>query len=273
MKITRENLKNIVREAMVEESAYQEFFKKALEKTGKSIPQMSDDEKKAFFNKIDSAWKGKGEKKESVDEIEEEAVVVSKRTPSGTIVSKLKEENESVNEATTKKIVIKVSELGKYDSYRDLFNRAWHLFVLRYVKQNNIKFKNFTEADYIVKKELKIPSSESRHYEDAARYLEDKGILVLKESVNERMGSDKGAVGNANFNNRLKAMRDAKNSVVVYIDTNKGKKLLKVFKTQQTAQQFKKKNMDKLLNTKGVESVGTMPKKEWDAKEAKYAIK
>jgi len=106
MKITRENLKNIVREAMVEESAYQEFFKKALEKTGKSIPQMSDEEKKAFFNKIDSAWKGKGEKKESVDEIEEEAVVVSKRTPSGNIVSKLKE--ESVNEGTnpSSKLVI-----------------------------------------------------------------------------------------------------------------------------------------------------------------------
>ena len=93
MKITRENLKNIVREAMVEENAYQEFFKKALEKTGKSIPQMSDEEKKAFFNKIDSAWKGKGEKKESVDmDIDEEAVVVSKRTPEGNIVSKLKEE-------------------------------------------------------------------------------------------------------------------------------------------------------------------------------------
>ena len=95
---------------------------------------------------------------------------------------------------------------------------------------------------------------------------------IMNESTNERMGSDKGAVGNANFNNRLKAMRDDKNSVVAFIDTNKGKKLLKVFKTQQTAQQFTKKNMDKLLNTKGVESVGTMPKKEWDAKEAKYAI-
>jgi hypothetical protein len=160
MKITRENLKNIVREAMVEESAYQEFFKKALEKTGKSIPNMSDEEKKAFFNKIDSAWKGKGEKNEgnafgaavsqakkdgddsfkvdgeeykvettgkgprinsdakanerfgrgagvgptfgsadeSEEDLDEEAVVVSKRTPEGNIVSKLKEELESVNE-------------------------------------------------------------------------------------------------------------------------------------------------------------------------------
>lgn len=64
MKITREQLKNIVREVMTEESEYQTFFKKALEKTGKSIPQMSDEEKKAFFNKIDNAWKGKGEKNE-----------------------------------------------------------------------------------------------------------------------------------------------------------------------------------------------------------------
>jgi hypothetical protein len=93
MKISRDRLKEIVREVMVEETEYQTFFKKALEKAGKSIPDMSDEEKKAFFNKIDSAWKGKGEKKESVDmDIDEEAVVVSKRTPEGNIVSKLKEE-------------------------------------------------------------------------------------------------------------------------------------------------------------------------------------
>ena len=69
MKITREQLKGIVREAMIEENEYQEFFKKALEKAGKSIPQMSDEEKKAFFNKIDATWKGRGEKKEQVSEL------------------------------------------------------------------------------------------------------------------------------------------------------------------------------------------------------------
>ena len=63
MKITKEQLKTIIRETITEDSEYQTFFKKALEKTGKSIPQMSDEEKKAFFNKIDAAWKGKGEKK------------------------------------------------------------------------------------------------------------------------------------------------------------------------------------------------------------------
>ena len=63
MKITKERLKEIIKDVLREETEYQKFFKKALEKSGKSIPQMSDEEKKAFFNKIDAAWKGKGEKK------------------------------------------------------------------------------------------------------------------------------------------------------------------------------------------------------------------
>ena len=64
--ITRQRLKELVKEVMVEETEYQAFFQKALDKAGKSIPSMSDEEKKAFFNKIDSAWNGKGEKSESV---------------------------------------------------------------------------------------------------------------------------------------------------------------------------------------------------------------
>ena len=64
MKITREQLKETLRTIMKEESEYQVFFKKALEKSGKSITDMSDDEKKDFFNKIDAAWDGKGEKNE-----------------------------------------------------------------------------------------------------------------------------------------------------------------------------------------------------------------
>ncbi len=64
--ISKERLRELVKEVMVEEAEYQAFFKKALEKAGKSITQMSDDEKKAFFNKVDSAWNGRGEKSESL---------------------------------------------------------------------------------------------------------------------------------------------------------------------------------------------------------------
>lgn len=43
------------------EDNYQQMFKKELEKTGKSLAQMSDDEKKKFFNKIDSKHKADNE--------------------------------------------------------------------------------------------------------------------------------------------------------------------------------------------------------------------
>ena len=52
MKITKSRLKEIIADVLREESEYQTFFKKALEKSGKSIPSMSDEEKKAFFNKV-----------------------------------------------------------------------------------------------------------------------------------------------------------------------------------------------------------------------------
>jgi hypothetical protein len=64
--ISRERLKELVKEVMVEEADYQAFFKKALEKAGKGINDMTDDEKKSFFNKIDSAWNGKGDKNEAL---------------------------------------------------------------------------------------------------------------------------------------------------------------------------------------------------------------
>ena len=62
--ITKSRLKELVKEVMVEENEYQAFFQKALDKAGKDINAMSDEEKKDFFNKIDSAWNGKGEKNE-----------------------------------------------------------------------------------------------------------------------------------------------------------------------------------------------------------------
>ena len=43
-----------------------DFRVRALDKAGKSIPSMSDEEKKAFFDKIDAAWNGKGEKNEEL---------------------------------------------------------------------------------------------------------------------------------------------------------------------------------------------------------------
>jgi len=68
MKISRLRIKEIVRETIVEENEYQAFFQKCLAKAGKSIPNMGEQEKKDFFNKIDSAWQSRGEKRGNVKE-------------------------------------------------------------------------------------------------------------------------------------------------------------------------------------------------------------
>lgn len=62
MKIKKSRIKEIISTVIQEEKDYKEFFKRALEKTGKTIPQMSDEEKKKFFNKVDAAWNAKKEK-------------------------------------------------------------------------------------------------------------------------------------------------------------------------------------------------------------------
>jgi hypothetical protein len=49
---------------------------------------MSDEEKKAFFNKVDSAWNGKGEKNESVSED------ISAELPKAVIPSAVKQKLE-----------------------------------------------------------------------------------------------------------------------------------------------------------------------------------
>ena len=52
----------------IKDNAYQDMFKKELEKTGKGIGAMSDQEKKDFFNKIDKKYKAKSEDLNKDDE-------------------------------------------------------------------------------------------------------------------------------------------------------------------------------------------------------------
>jgi len=64
MKITREQLKQIVGEVMQEEQDYQQFFNTMLKKHGVESPAhfKSDQERKSFFDKVDGNWKGVHEK-------------------------------------------------------------------------------------------------------------------------------------------------------------------------------------------------------------------
>jgi hypothetical protein len=165
MKITKDQFKGIVREVMIDESEYQTFFAKALEKTGKSISEMSEEEKKAFFNKIDAAWDAKGEKNEEL-----------------------------------------AGNQHKLDVDGDGEIEASDLAALRAGKTN--------------------------------------------EATTSSMPG----------------------SWVGYVNTLKGKKLMGVFKSATGAKSWLTKNQDNLLNKKDVENVGIMNKKQWDEREAKYAI-
>ena len=53
--------------ALRQDGAYQDMFKKELDKAGKGIGSMSPKEKKDFFNKIDSKYKAKNEDLNSKD--------------------------------------------------------------------------------------------------------------------------------------------------------------------------------------------------------------
>jgi len=59
------SIQEVVKEMQkhIKDNAYQDMFKKELEKTGKGIGAMSDMEKKDFFNKLDKKYKGKDEAK------------------------------------------------------------------------------------------------------------------------------------------------------------------------------------------------------------------
>ena len=84
------------------DSAYQQMFKKELDKAGKGIGSMSPKEKKDFFNKIDSKYKAKDEQ------------VVPKgshKMPDGTIMKDKDHKKEDLNSkdaSVVKKVMTKL---------------------------------------------------------------------------------------------------------------------------------------------------------------------
>ena len=57
----KSQLLELIKTVVREEQDYQQLFKHMLDKVGKSITDMSDDEKKKFFNAVDTAYKAKSE--------------------------------------------------------------------------------------------------------------------------------------------------------------------------------------------------------------------
>jgi replication-associated recombination protein RarA len=59
----KSQLREFVKQVIKEEEDYQQLFKTMLNRHGKSIVDMSDDDKKKFFNAVDKAFQAKNEGK------------------------------------------------------------------------------------------------------------------------------------------------------------------------------------------------------------------
>ena len=95
----------------IKDNAYQDMFKKELEKTGKGIGAMSDMEKKDFFNKLDKKYKGKDESK-----VNELTAGQKKLPPALQKAIKAKEKNEdldSKDEPTVKDVANQLKKAVK----------------------------------------------------------------------------------------------------------------------------------------------------------------
>lgn len=57
----KSELLELIKSVVKEENDYQQLFKHMLDKSGKDISSMSDDDKKKFFNAVDTAYKAKSE--------------------------------------------------------------------------------------------------------------------------------------------------------------------------------------------------------------------
>ena len=122
MKITREQLRNIVGEVLQEEKDYQSFFKAMLKKHGVSSPDefKSDEEKKAFFNKVEDTWKGVSERLQTLKEDEltakQQKIDLNKNGKvDGDDLSKLRAGAKTESELTSKQQKIDLNKNGKVD--------------------------------------------------------------------------------------------------------------------------------------------------------------
>ena len=72
--------KNVNGETVKEETEYQKFFSKKLEKFGVSSPaELSDEDKKKFYDEIDAEWEGEKEEPEADDVNEAKNIVNEKQ--------------------------------------------------------------------------------------------------------------------------------------------------------------------------------------------------
>jgi len=175
MSITKDTIKETIKTIMAEEGDYKAFFKKALEKAGKSIPSMSDEEKKNFFNKIDAAWDGKGEKKNEGNAF-------------GAAVTKAKEKGEDEFEVDGKTYKFESVNEAKNDNLYVVidFHEKGGGFVMTKPSSKKLaddSARSITKTRDITKREvLKVKDARKIRGLAGKEYLKEESVNEVNES-------------------------------------------------------------------------------------------
>ena len=123
------------------EQEYQKLFKKELDKAGKGIASMSDQEKKSFFNKIDKMYKAKNE------EVQESASQVQvKRDGKGNFNLMLRGKEIGYYHKSGSKYMVYYDKDGDDYDQSDEVSSEMQAKKLAYDNMNEVKVDELTKA-------------------------------------------------------------------------------------------------------------------------------
>jgi hypothetical protein len=168
MKINQ--LKEFVKQIVREEQDYQQLFKHMLDKSGKSIPDMSDEDKKKFFNAVDTAYKAKSE-------------------------GRLAGYNESVNESAEilkpgTKVKLRGGKTGKVVRYDGKMGSPFYIVDIgQYysieVPADQIKTESVKEAELTAgQKKIDVDGDGEIEGSDLAKLRANKDESINEEEIN-----------------------------------------------------------------------------------------
>jgi len=149
------------------------------------------------------------------------------------------------------------------------------------IKESSVNEEKYNTVEKVVKKLGRRPSEEELASFITKNYYDVTGVKRGDDdpSQNEKIVD---LISFYNFDHadfeiawhdaQNESVNEASGEFVVYVEKDNGrKKLLHTKKSQRAANMFMSKNMDKILNTSGIRSIGSMSKDEWEKKEAQFA--
>jgi hypothetical protein len=150
-----------------------------------------------------------------------------------------------------------------------------------FISQASSNYHEYGQNESVIKEEVKdwevVYNVFVKFLKANTKELEKRVVSKDEDATKKAIKSIISGLTNAQRSLKLESVNEANTfsapgQWVAYLSMTRGKKLLKTFDTARGAKQYLSKNVDKLLSGSNVESVGIMTKKEWDEKEAKYAI-